>query len=142
MYYGSYYSSDYNLENKMNEIEKLFDEKLIDRMIQNSIYDFEEIRKCLDRCQKHISMLYYQKNIALNTNYKYEVCFYKRKYDKIYYYVELEKIPLMLNGFKYKSILSVEKFSGKERFHAIKRAHNLAKEYNCLLRDLVNKNKE
>ena len=48
----------------------------------------------------------------------------------------------MLNGFKYKSILSVEKFSGKERFHAIKRAHNLAKEYNCLLRDLVNKNKE
>ena len=32
MYYGSYYSSDYNLENKMNEIEKLFDQKVIDRM--------------------------------------------------------------------------------------------------------------
>lgn len=127
-----YYNSDYNLDKQLEEYENCFDLSLLEHQIEYSKDYINELQDGVKRCQKYISFLIRQKELAESITYRYEVHLVRQSYSKpIKYFATARKIPNVPSGDKKSVFLESEKFDGKDRHVAKKRAIELAKKYNC-----------
>lgn len=134
MLYNNYYSSDYHLEKQLGEYSNCFDVSRIDHQIEYAKGYINDLQSGVKRCQEYISFLIRQKELAESIAYRYEVELIRQSYSKpIVYFAIVRKIPVVPNGDKKSISIESERFEGKDRHLAKKRAIELAKKYNCEL---------
>ena len=139
IYQGRYYSSSYNLERDLKEIEKNFDVASLDYYINSAQDDIKDLQEGIKRCQERISHLIWQRQFAESIKYKYiAYCSRHAWGSPVYYFTGVYKIPAVPNGKDHKITLESHKWVGKERSQAIKAAKELAKKYKCELELSIN----
>ena len=139
IYQGRYYTSDYQLERELAEIEKQYNPETIIRHIESAQNDIQSLQEGIKRCQEYISRLIYHKNLVDTVSYKYRAYCHREAWrTPITYHTGVYKIPCVPHGEERRTTIDAQKFSGKERGAAIQRAKNLAKQYKCELELRVN----